>query len=75
MKTYLLYTKNVKYEQHIIELHDMHNLMGLGAEAGAAETFYLEPESEPGPFKTFDQLLYDLFITKFVRKIFSDLIL
>lgn len=44
--------------------------MRLGAGAEAAETFYSEPESEPEPFKTFDQFHYDLLLTKYCRYIF-----
>ena len=42
--------------------------MGLGAGARAAETWYSEPK--PVLFKTFDQFLYDILLTKFCRKIF-----
>ena len=44
--------------------------MGLGAGAGAAETFYIAPESEPEHFKTFDRLPYVLLRMKFCRKMF-----
>ena len=47
--------------------------IGPGAGAGAAETFYTEPESEPEPFKTFDQLLYDVLLMTYYRKIFCDI--
>ena len=49
--------------------------MGLGGGAGAAETFYSETESEPKPFETFDQLFYDLPLTKFCREIFCDILI
>ena len=48
-------------------------IMGPGAGAGAAETSYTEPESEPEPFKTVDQLLYDILLTTFCRKILCDI--